>query len=91
MATKSNKYDVFKNEMVKGQEASAIQHASPKAKAEVNPDLFKDFAVAAFSEFKVEKTPLIHEFSNKLSGQKNLQQTKVKSQPLCECLESPKH
>lgn len=74
MATKSNKYDVFKNEMVKGQEDEAAQQkVTKKAKTEVNPDLFKDFAIAAFSEFKVEKTPLIHEFSNKLSDQKSHQ------------------
>jgi hypothetical protein len=71
MATKSNKYDVFKNEIVSGREEPVVQQASLKAKTEVNPDLFKDFALAAFGEFKVDKTStMIHEFSNKLSDQK---------------------
>lgn len=81
MATKSNKYDVFKNELVNGQAILPATQPPPSTKTEVNPDLFKDFAIKAFSEFKVEKTPLIHEFSNRLSDQKNLQnghQMKVK-------------
>lgn len=73
---KGNKYDVFKNEMVvNGQvNASPVQQQQQqqiKSKTEANPDLFKDFAVAAFSEFKIEKSPMIHEFSNRLSDQKN--------------------
>lgn len=77
MGAKNNKYDVFKNEIVKGAEVPLPpqpQQQQSKAKIDVNPDLFKDFAVAAFSEFKVDKTSsMIHEFSNKLSDQKNLQ------------------
>lgn len=75
MGTKINKYDVFKNEMVNGQEVPvASQQQQAKPKTEANPDLFKDFAIAAFSEFKVDKTSsMIHEFSNRLSDQKNLQ------------------
>lgn len=75
MGAKNNKYDVFKNEIVSGQEVPvAQQQQQPKPKTEANPDLFKDFAIAAFSEFKVDKTSsMIHEFSNKLSDQKSLQ------------------
>lgn len=76
MGTKNNKYDVFKNEMVNGQEVPVAlqQQQQAKPKTEANPDLFKDFAIAAFSEFKVDKTSsMIHEFSNRLSDQKNLQ------------------
>lgn len=74
MGAKNNKYDVFKNELVKGQEVPAAPQQQAKPKTEVNPDLFKDFAVAAFSEFKVDKTSsMIHEFSNRLADQKNLQ------------------
>lgn len=92
MGAKNNKYDVFKNEAVNGQEVQAALPQSTKAKTEVNPDLFKDFAIAAFSEFRVDKKlPMNHEFSNKLSEQKNLQnghQMKVISKArLCECLE----
>lgn len=74
MATRNNKYDVFKNEMVNGSDVSASPpQQTVKAKTDVNPDLFKDFAIAAFSEFKVDKTSsMIHEFSNKLSDQKIL-------------------
>lgn len=73
--TKNNKYDVFKNELANGQEVP-VPGPLPaiKTKTEANPDLFKDFAIAAFSEFKVDKTSsMIHEFSNRLSDQKNLQ------------------
>jgi hypothetical protein len=88
MATKSNRYDVFKNELVAGREEPVVvQTAKPKTDA--NPDLFKDFAAAAFSEFKVEKTSsLVHEFSNRLSDQKHLrnghQMMKVKART-CQC------
>lgn len=76
---KSTRYDVFKNEMVAtGQVHVPVTVQPPaKTKTDANPDAFKDFAVAAFSEFKVDKSPLIHEFSNRLSGQKNLQNGKV--------------
>lgn len=74
MASRSNKYDVFKNEKLDGSDvASSPPQPTVKSKAEVNPDLFKDFALAAFSEFKVDKTSsMMHEFSNKLSEQKNI-------------------
>lgn len=73
LATKGNKYDVFKNEAVNAMEVPLVPPASTKARTDVNPDLFKDFAVAAFSEFKVDKkSSMIHEFSNRLSDQKNL-------------------
>lgn len=72
--SKGNKYDVFKNEAVHAKDAPLAPPPSTKVKTDVNPDLFKDFAVAAFSEFKVDKTSsMIHEFSNRLSDQKNLQ------------------
>lgn len=71
---KGNKYDVFKNEMVvNGGQVNApmpVQQQNIKSKTEANPDLFKDFAIAAFSEFKVEKSTMIHEFSNRLSDQR---------------------
>lgn len=73
---KGNKYDVFKNEMVVNGQANApmpVQQQNIKSKTEASPDLFKDFAIAAFSEFKVEKSPMIHEFSNRLSDQRNPQ------------------
>lgn len=80
MGSKNNKYDVFKNEITSGKEEPAAPMPSAKQNAEVNPDLFKDFAIAAFSEFKVDKkSSLIHEFSNRLSDQKNIQQMKVNS------------
>lgn len=73
MTSKNNKYDVFKNEAVNGNEVDAPMPQNTKTKTEVNPDLFKDFAIAAFSEFKVDKKSSVnHEFSNKLSEQKNL-------------------
>lgn len=73
MATKGNKYDVFKNEAANAKESPLAPPPSTKGKTDANPDLFKDFAVAAFSEFKVDKTSsMIHEFSNRLSDQKNL-------------------
>lgn len=74
MATRSNKYDVFKNEWANGSDVSTSPpQQNAKAKTDVNPDLFKDFAIAAFSEFKVDKTStMIHEFSNRLSDQKSL-------------------
>jgi hypothetical protein len=78
---KSSKYDVFKNEMgqvngqvnvpVMMQQQQQQQQQIIKSKTDANPDLFKDFAIAAFSEFKIEKSPMIHEFSNKLSDQRN--------------------
>lgn len=85
MASKSNRYDVFKNELVAGREEPVVV----QPKTDVNPDLFKDFAAAAFSEFKVEKTSsLVHEFSNRLSDQKHLrnghQMMKVKARK-CWC------
>lgn len=73
LTAKSNKYDVFKNEAVNAKEVLLVPPPSNKAKNDDNTDLFKDFAVAAFSEFKVDKTSsMIHEFSNRLSDQKNL-------------------
>lgn len=73
MATRINRYDVFKNEMNGSDVSASPPQQNVKAKTDVNPDLFKDFAIAAFSEFKVDKTSsMIHEFSNKLSDQKNL-------------------
>ena len=96
MSTKTNRYDVFKNEAVNGHEPNASPPQNTKSKTEVNPDLFKDFAIAAFSEFKVDKkSSMNHEFSNKLSEQKNLKnghQMKVISKTrLCECLELTKY
>lgn len=91
---KNNKYDVFKNEMVANGQVNApvpVQQQNIKSKTDANPDLFKDFAVAAFSEFKMERTSMIHEFSNRLSGQRNIQNghqmMKVNSKtPNCERL-----
>lgn len=99
MMQKNNKYDVFKNEGVNGQDMPSVPVQNNKPKTEANPDMFKDFAIAAFSEFKVDKTSsMIHEFSNKLSDQKNLknghQKMKVinkrKCKRLCECLDRKK-
>lgn len=96
MMPKNNKYDVFKNEGVNGQAMPPAPVQNTKLKTEANPDMFKDFAIAAFSEFKVDKTSsMIHEFSNKLSDQKNIknghQKMKVinkrKCERLCECLD----
>jgi hypothetical protein len=75
MNAKNTKYDVFKNEMGNRMEmpAALLSPQQSKAKTEANPDLFKDFAIAAFSEFKVDKTPsMIHEVFNKFSDQKHL-------------------
>jgi hypothetical protein len=75
---KSTKYDVFKNEIVvNGQSQAPVKVQPTSKKTETNPDAFKDFAIAAFSEFKVDKSPLIHEFSNRLSDQRNLHNGKV--------------
>lgn len=100
MATKSNKYDVFKNEMVNAEPSVVQQQPTVKPKADVNPDLFKDFAIAAFGEFKVDKTStsMVHEFSNKLSDQKHLTNghqmmmkvkhpTRVRANVFCKCLD----
>lgn len=78
---KATKYDVFKNEIVVNGQSHVSVQPTPK-KTETNPDAFKDFAIAAFSEFKVEKSPLIHEFSNRLSDQRNLQNGKVNAAKL---------
>jgi hypothetical protein len=74
IGSKNNKYDVFKNEMVDGPKLiQASPQTNTKSKTDANPDLFKDFAIAAFGEFKIDKTSsMIHEFSNKLSDQKSL-------------------
>lgn len=91
MATKNNRYDVFKNELVAGREEPVVVVAA-KVPTDVNPDLFKDFAAAAFSEFKVEKTSsLVHEFSNRLSDQKHhrnghqMMKVKARSEQACQC------
>lgn len=76
---KSTKYDVFKNEMVVNGQSHPPVTVQPTKKTETNPDAFKDFAIAAFSEFKVDKSPLINEFSNRLSDQRNHQNGKVNS------------
>jgi hypothetical protein len=72
MPTKNNRYDVFKDEFVSnGHESVAKPAEMRETKTEMSSqDPFKDFAVAAFSEFKVEKSSL-HEFSNKLFQQPN--------------------
>jgi hypothetical protein len=81
MSSKGNRYDVFKDEFVSnGHENGAIKMSSsaPAAaevhekKTEMSQDPFKDFAAAAFSEFKVDKSSSsLHEFSNKLFQQPN--------------------
>lgn len=67
MATKLNRYDVFKNN---DQDETNDEKEKEKPKTETSQDPFKDFAIAAFSEFKIDKSSssnsLIHEFSNKL-------------------------
>lgn len=85
---KSSKYDVFKNEIVvNGQvQAPVTVQQTNKSKTEASPDAFKDFAIAAFSEFKVDKTSLIHEFSNRLSDQRNHQNGKVIESTSCDRL-----
>jgi hypothetical protein len=96
---KGSKYDVFKNEMVVNGQVNVptpVQQQTIKTKTEASPDLFKDFAIAAFSEFKVEKTSMIHEFSNKLTDQrihhqtghqmmKVINQTAKNCERLCKC------
>lgn len=57
MASKGNRYDVFKND-----NSNFVNEQQAPVK-----DPFQDFAKAAFSEFKVDKI-MGHEFSNKLSG-----------------------
>lgn len=77
----SNRYDVFRNEV--DEKNSSIntelieRNQVTQKTVEVSQELFKDFAVAAFKEFKVEnKSSLVHEFSNKLAEQKkNARQT----------------
>jgi hypothetical protein len=64
MASKKNRYDVFKND-----KSNVIETEEIVVKKSID-DPFKDFAKAAFSEFKVDKT-IGHEFSNKLSDAKN--------------------
>lgn len=74
----SNRYDAFRNEIDTNINTELIEQKLPQNKTvEVSPELFKDFAVAAFKEFKVEnKSSLVHEFSNKLAEQKkNARQT----------------
>lgn len=65
MATKNNRYDVFKND-----KAPLSDDNSPRK----SDDPFQDFAKAAFSEFKVDKMMSGHEFSNKLSDARSFQQ-----------------
>lgn len=76
-----SRYDVFRNEFDNQNtpihaETNIIEQ-SVKQKTEVSPELFKDFAIAAFNEFKFDtKSSLVHEFSNKLAEQnKNGRQT----------------
>ena len=59
LASKSTRYDVFKNE-----NSNFIN--------EEQDDPFKDFAKAAFSEFRIDKM-MGHEFSNKLLSNKGFQ------------------
>lgn len=65
MGSKNNRYDVFKND-----KSNVIEQEEIVVKKAVD-DPFKDFAKAAFSEFKVDKMMTGHEFSNKLSDAKN--------------------
>lgn len=71
MSTKNNRYDVFKNDITT---TAAIDENNFKK----SEDPFQDFAKAAFSEFKIDKM-MGHEFSNKLSDAKNLQQQSMNS------------
>lgn len=76
-----NRYDIFRNELDNHitpiLTETNVNEQSVKQKTEVNPELFKDFALAAFNEFKFDsKSSLVHEFSNKLAEQnKNGRQT----------------
>jgi len=86
MAAKSgNRYDVFKNEAFNGgfevqQKQPPQQQQQQKAETAANPDLFKDFATAAFNEFKVDRPHAsTHEFSNKMSDKKLLPPTTTAS------------
>lgn len=63
MASKNNRYDVFKNDKSNN---NVIETEEIVVKKAID-DPFKDFAKAAFSEFKVDKM-MGHEFSNKLSN-----------------------
>ena len=64
LSSKNNRYDVFKNDFPSnGHEA--IETVEKKTEMSKN-DPFQDFAIAAFSEFKIDKSSSIHEFSNKL-------------------------
>lgn len=67
-ASKSTRYDVFKND--NSNFVNEQQQQVPIKK----DDPFQDFAKAAFSEFKVDKM-IGHEFSNKLSGTRAFQQS----------------
>lgn len=86
MVTKSNRYDVFKNELATSPFSGQIQEPAPPAiphmiASKTDPDLFKDFAVAAFKEFKIDKTQSsssLHEFSNKLSDAQSFQKSSMK-------------
>lgn len=77
MSTKNNRYDVFKDDFASNGLESVSKAASAatevhEKKTEMSQDPFKDFAVAAFSEFKVDKSSSsLHEFSNKLFQQPN--------------------
>lgn len=66
MASKSTRYDVFKND---NSNSASEQQQVMSAKRD---DPFQDFAKAAFSEFKVDRM-MGHEFSNKLSSTKGFQ------------------
>jgi hypothetical protein len=64
LSSKTTRYDVFKNDFPSnGHEAT--EKVEKKTEMSMN-DPFQDFAIAAFSEFKIDKSSSIHEFSNKL-------------------------
>lgn len=64
LSSKNNRYDVFKNDFPSNGH-DAIEKVEKKTEMSKN-DPFQDFAIAAFSEFKIDKSSSIHEFSNKL-------------------------
>lgn len=65
---KSNRYDVFKNVPDFDVETKEVpQHAQKTdTTPAANPDLFKDFSIQAFNEFKSDKLKAGREFSNKM-------------------------
>lgn len=66
MSTKNNRYGVFKNDLPPNAHDATVSHHETKTEMSKN-DPFQDFAIAAFSEFKVDKSATAgHEFSNKL-------------------------